>query len=187
MATAPLKSSLSHDAPVRRRVAIVAADSKLGHDLSLRALAAGAESAGFDCDVLTFRKPSESEAVIEELLDSSPLAVAIAIPFQTRATELLALALRLRDRGYLGHISVTGDFADGQYQNVLRDYLAVDSVVRVGAEEAFRELCKNLRDCGTARLLPGLIIRGAPGEIRVGSQRLLRLDNLAAPVTVPRQ
>lgn len=161
----------------RRRVVIVGADTKLGYDLSLRSLAVSVESAGFDCDVLTFRRPSDSERVIEALLQSSPLVVGISIPFQSRATELLALAMRLRDRGYPGHICVTGDFASSRYQNVLRDYLSVDSIVRDEGESAFRELCENLRDCGTARLVPGLIIRGAPGEIRVGSKRLLRLDD----------
>ncbi len=164
-----------------QRVAVVGADAKLGYDLSLRSLAAAVESGGFDCDVLTFRKPSEAERVIDELLESSPLVVGISIPFRARATELVALAMRLRDRGYLGHICLTGEFASAQYQSVLRDYLAVDSIVRDDGGDTFRELCKNLRDCGTARLLPGLIIRGAPGEIRVGSQRLLRLNDIVPP------
>ncbi len=164
-----------------RRVSLIGADAKLGYDLSLRSLAAAVESSGFDCDVLTFRKPSEAETVIDELLESSPLAVAISIPFRARATELVALAMRLRARGYLGHICLTGDFVSTQYQGVLRDYPAVDSIVCDDGGNTFRELCENLRDCGTARLLPGLIIRGAPGEIRIGSKRLLRLDNVVNP------
>lgn len=164
-----------------RRVALVGADAKLGYDLSLRSLAAAVESSGFDCDVLTFRKPSEAEQVIDELLEARPLAVGISIPFRARATELVALAMRLRARGYVGHIALTGEFACAQYQGVLRDYPAVDSIVCDDGGQTFRGLCENLRDCGTARLLPGLIIRGAPGEIRIGSRRLLRLDDVVNP------
>ena len=176
-----LQHLLSHSASRRRRVAIVGAETKLGYDLSLRCLAAGVESGGFDCDVLTFRRPSEAEDVIAELLESRPLVVGISVPFRSRATELLALTMRLRARGYPGHICVTGDFASSQYQTVLRDYLAVDSILRDEGEDTFRGLCENLRDCGTARLLPGLIIRGAPGEIRVGSKRLLQFDEVVRP------
>jgi radical SAM superfamily enzyme YgiQ (UPF0313 family) len=164
---------------VTNTIALVGAEYE--ENLSLRYLAAAVEAAGFPTELVPFNDDAQRGAVIEGILDLDPLLVGISVPFQMRARELLGVATELRARGYRGHVCVGGHFATFEYENVLRDFPAVDSVVRHEGEDTFRELCERIREGQTPGAIPGLVVRGRQGVV-VGAPRVLpRLDDLPWP------
>jgi anaerobic magnesium-protoporphyrin IX monomethyl ester cyclase len=164
---------------VTNTIALVGAEYE--ENLSLRYLAAAVEAAGFPTELVAFNDDAQRGAVIEAVLDLAPRLVGISVPFQMRARELLSVATELRARGYRGHVCVGGHFATFEYENVLRDFPAVDSVVRHEGEDTFRELCVRVRDGRTPDAIPGLVVRSRLGLV-VGAPRVLpRLDDLPWP------
>ncbi len=164
---------------MRPVVALVGAEYE--ENLSLRYLAAALAPAGFQSEIVPFPDGTPPGRVAERVLGVGPLVVGLSIPFQMRARELLAVARELRPLGYRGHVCVGGHFATFEYENLLRDFPAVDSVVRHEGEETFRELCEAVRDGREPGPLPGLVVRGPLGP-RVGPKRPVpRLDDLAWP------
>jgi radical SAM superfamily enzyme YgiQ (UPF0313 family) len=160
-------------------VALVGAEYE--ENLSLRYLAGALAPAGFHTEIVPFDDTRPPAEVAERVLGLGPLVVGISLPFQMRARELLALAAELRSRGYQGHVCVGGHFATFEYENLLRDFPAVDSVVRHEGEETFRELCEAVRDGRAPGPVPGLVVRGPLGPL-VGPKRLVpRLDDLPWP------
>jgi anaerobic magnesium-protoporphyrin IX monomethyl ester cyclase len=113
---------------LRPRAVLVGA--ALEENLSIRSLAAAAREVGIATELVTFNDADERDRVCRETLGHAPFVVGISTPFQARAGELLGLAAALRGRGYAGHITVGGHFPTLEYENVLRDQPAVDSVVR---------------------------------------------------------
>jgi len=160
-------------------VALVGAEYE--ENLSLRYLAAAVEPAGFRAELVPFNDDAQRSEVAERVLALDPLVVGVSLPFQLRARQMLDLATDLRTRGYRGHICVGGHFATFEYANLLRDFPALDSIVRHEGEETFRELCERVRDGQAPGPLPGLVVRGALGPVS-GPERLLpRLDDLPLP------
>jgi anaerobic magnesium-protoporphyrin IX monomethyl ester cyclase len=107
-------------------------------NLSLRYLAGAVERVGFLAELVPFSGSSERAAVIERVLTLDPLVVGISVPFQVRAREMLSVATDLRARGYAGHVCVGGHFATFEYENLLHDFPAIDSIVRHEGEDTFR-------------------------------------------------
>src|SRR5688572_30506089 len=160
-------------------VALVGAEYE--ENLSLRYLAAAVEQAGFRAELVPFNDDARSALVVDRVLALDPLVVGLSLPFQVRARQMLGLATELRARGYPGHICVGGHFATFEYANLLRDFPALDTVVRHEGEEAFRELCERVRDGRAPGPLPGVVVRGAFGP-QAGPERLLpKLDALPLP------
>jgi radical SAM superfamily enzyme YgiQ (UPF0313 family) len=160
-------------------VALVGAEYE--ENLSLRYLAAALEPAGFRAEIVPFGDETSSGAIADRVLALHPLVVGVSLPFQLRARPLLAVATELRTRGYRGHVCVGGHFATFEYANLLRDFPAIDSVVRHEGEDTFRELCVVVREGGTPGPRPGLVVRGPEGPL-VGPARLLpSLDELPFP------
>lgn len=150
-------------------------------NLSLRYLAASLGPAGFRSEIVPVDDAASPAAVAERVLGFAPIVVGISLPFQARARDLLAVANELRSRGYRGHVCVGGHFATFEYENLLRDFPAVDSVVRHEGEETFRELCETIRDGHVPGPVAGVVVRGPLGPL-VGPKRLVpRLDDLPWP------
>jgi anaerobic magnesium-protoporphyrin IX monomethyl ester cyclase len=160
-------------------VALVGAEYE--ENLSLRYLAAALVPAGFHGEIVPFQDGMPPARVAERVLGLGPNVVGISIPFQMRARELLGVAGELRRLGHRGHVCVGGHFATFEYENLLRDFPAVDSVVRHEGEETFRELCEAVRDGREPGPFPGLVVRGPRGTL-AGPPRLVpRLDDLPWP------
>jgi radical SAM superfamily enzyme YgiQ (UPF0313 family) len=160
-------------------VALVGAEFE--ENLSLRYLAATVERAGFRAEIVPFNDDARRPEVAARVLALEPLVVGLSVPFQVRARQLLAVAQDLRAGGYAGHVCIGGHFATFEYANLLRDYPAIDSVVRHEGEDVFRELCESLRDGRPPGPLAGLALRGPSGPV-LGPDRLLPpLDQLAHP------
>jgi radical SAM superfamily enzyme YgiQ (UPF0313 family) len=160
-------------------VALVGAEYE--ENLSLRYLAAAVETAGFRAELVPFHDGARTSQVVDRVLAFQPIVVGLSLPFQVRAREVLAAATELRTRGYGGHICVGGHFATFEYTNLLRDFPALDSVVRHEGEETFPELCWRVHDGKPPGPLPGLVVRGPMGPL-AGPERLLPpLDSLPLP------
>ncbi|MBI3180531.1 MAG: B12-binding domain-containing radical SAM protein [Myxococcales bacterium] len=165
---------------MRPLVALVGAEFE--ENLSLRYLAAALEADGFEAVLVPFNGPDQRRIAADAVIASAPLAVGISMPFQHRAKELLGLAGELRERGYRGHVCAGGHFATFEYEAILRDFPAVDSVARHEGEDTLRELCAVLREGKEVPALPGLVVRFVDG-VSVGPRRALgELDRLPMPV-----
>lgn len=161
-------------------VALIGAE--IEENLSLRYLAAALAAGGFDASVIAFNDAGDAARVVERVCALGPLAVGISVPFQLRAREMLKLATQLRDGGYGGHVTVGGHFATFEYANILRDFGAVDSVVRHEGEAAFREICERISRGVAVDLVPGVVVRGVDG-LTIGRKRELgSLDELRHPI-----
>src|SRR5260221_12319234 len=113
--------------------------------LSLRYLAAAIAEDGEESVLLRFNHPEEADGIVRQAAAADPLVVGLSIPFQLRAREFLDLATALRSAGYRGHVVAGGHFATFEYEHILRDFPAVDSIVRHEGENTLRELCLRLR------------------------------------------
>jgi len=160
---------------------VVLIGAEYEENLALRYLAASAEAAGFGAEIVPFNTADYLETATERTLAADPLVVGISVPFQLRARELLSLATALRDRGYEGHVCVGGHFATFEYANILRDFPAIDSVVRHEGEGPFTWICERVRDDLPVTAHSGVVVRGETG-IDVGpAHQLPPLDELPFP------
>jgi radical SAM superfamily enzyme YgiQ (UPF0313 family) len=165
---------------VNRPVLLVGAEFE--ENLSLRYLSAAVTAAGFSCERIAFNDPGDVDAVVTRVEANNPLVIGLSMPFQMRAKEFLDLATRLRSRGVRAHITIGGHFATFEYANLLRDYPAIDSVVRHEGEETLVELCLRLRDGGTPEGIGGLVWRHPSAGVQAyGKRALPALDDLPMP------
>ncbi len=161
---------------------VVLIGSEFEENLSLRYLAAAVQRDGFEAHMLPFNEAGAAPSTIASALALEPLVIGISVPFQMRAPEFLALAQSIRSGGFTGHIVIGGHFATFEYLNILRDYPAIDSVVRHEGELTLRELCVRLRDDVPLRGLGGAVLRDSDGTISDGGKRQLPpLDELPFP------
>ncbi|HEX6790549.1 MAG TPA: radical SAM protein [Candidatus Krumholzibacteria bacterium] len=160
-------------------IALVGAEFE--ENLSLRYLASSVQNAGFAAEIVPFNHFSALERVVDATLAVAPLVVGISVPFQLRARELLSLAGELRRRGFDGHITIGGHFATFEFENILRDYPAIDSVVRHEGEEPFRWICEQVRDGRAVTARPGVVVRRGDGVDVGPAHPLPALDTLPFP------
>lgn len=160
---------------------VVLIGAEYEENLSLRYLAATVQAAGFQATILPFNHAGDAASVVESALAAAPLVIGISIPFQVRAPEFLDLASRLRSAGSTAHVCVGGHFATFEYETILREHPAIDSVVRHEGEEPFLELCRRLRDGLGVPAFPGIVIRGETGVVVGPPHRLPPLDELPFP------
>ena len=160
-------------------IALVGAEFE--ENLSLRYLASAVQQVGFTAEIIPFNTSGALERVVDATLATKPLVVGISVPFQLRARELLGLSGALRRRGYEGHICIGGHFATFEYENILRDFPGIDSVVRHEGEEPFRWICEQVRDGSPVTARPGVVVHNGD-TIEVGpAHPLPLLDSLPFP------
>ncbi|MCC6927971.1 MAG: B12-binding domain-containing radical SAM protein [Gemmatimonadaceae bacterium] len=158
-------------------------------NLSLRYLAAAVAADGLRSEICPVNEPGDVERVVREVVALRPLLVGISVPFQMNAPHALALATRLREAGCTAHITVGGHFATFEYGHIMRDYPAIDSVVRHEGEETLRELCRRLQTGAPLAPLEGAVIRStgdstgdtSDGIVDGGKRRIPALDTLPFP------
>jgi anaerobic magnesium-protoporphyrin IX monomethyl ester cyclase len=141
-------------------------------NLSLRYLASSLERAGLRAEIFPFNAGADLPALVEALDDDPPPAViALSLSFQWRAADVLALALRLRQRGFQGHVTTGGHFASFAWREVMRDFPEVDTICRFEAEDTLRELCAEVIGGGDWRAVPGLAVRDDQGIPELTARR----------------
>lgn len=96
------------------------------------ALALWLRREGRDCAVVRFAREHEFDAALQRLLrrEAPPALVVLGIDTPSRAPDLLAIAVALREHGYRGHITATGTFASHAGARLLREAPELDSVMR---------------------------------------------------------
>ncbi len=160
---------------------IVLVGSELEENLSLRYLAAMVEEHGFRAELVVWYDGSNTESVAKRIAELSPLVVGLSVPFQQHAVPILELSYALRSAGCGAHVCIGGHFATFEYENVLRDYAAIDSVIRHEGEIPFATLCERLRDGEDIAEIPGLATRAGERIVTGEKQPLPPLDTLPFP------
>ncbi len=150
-------------------------------NLSLRYLVSAARAAGVAAEIVRFDGPEDLATACAATLAVDPLVVGVSIPFQARAAESLALVARLRAAGYSGHVTIGGHFPTFEYESLLRDHPAVDSVVRHEGEQTLCELCRRLVRGEPPAGVRGLVTRNGTGLSVAAPRPLPALDSLAFP------
>jgi radical SAM superfamily enzyme YgiQ (UPF0313 family) len=113
-------------------------------NLSTRYLAAVLRQHGYAVEIAPFSTAEEMDAVVRRAQITQPRLVGLSIIFQYRAPEFLALAEQLRQVLPDAHITTGGHFATFTAPELLRDYPALDSVVRGEGEMTLLELMRQL-------------------------------------------
>jgi len=164
---------------VSQTIALIGSEHE--ENLSLRYLAAAVAADGIGAGIFPVNEPDDVERVVREVVASAPFLVGISVPFQMNAPQALAIATRLREEGCAAHITVGGHFATFEYDNLLRDFPAIDSVVRHEGETTLRELCRRLQVGEAIAPLEGAVVRTAQGTVDGGKRRIPPLDELPFP------
>ncbi|WP_423226807.1 B12-binding domain-containing radical SAM protein [Candidatus Amarolinea aalborgensis] len=151
-------------------------------NLSTRYLAAVLRQHGFSVAIAPFSTAQETGAVVRQAQHTRPRLIGLSIIFQYRAPEFLALAARLRDALPTAHITTGGHFPTFVAPELLRDYPALDSVVRGEGELTLLELVQSLDTPAAWGAIRGLTFR-RDGQICVNPSRPLiaDLDSLPFP------
>ncbi|MBI5032070.1 MAG: B12-binding domain-containing radical SAM protein [Chloroflexi bacterium] len=151
-------------------------------NLSTRYLAAVLRQHGFAVELSPFSAVDETDAVVEHAKRVQPRVVGLSIIFQYRAPEFLALAERIKQILPHTHITTGGHFASFTASELLRDYAALDSVVRGEGEYTLLELVQQLDTPITWDSILGLSFRD-DGQILNNRPRALisNLDLLPFP------
>src|SRR5262245_9996216 len=155
---------------------VVLIGAEFEENLSLRYLASAVAQDGFQPVLIPFNQPEQTAAIAGHIENLDPLVVGISIPFQLRAREFLNLAEQVRARGVRAHITAGGHFATFEYDNILKDYPAIDSIVRHEGEATLRELCGALRDGRDVAGIAGTLVRAPNNVVNGGTRKLTPLD-----------
>jgi len=151
-------------------------------NLATRYLAAVLRRHGYRVELAAFSTAGELGAVLQRAGELQPRLVGLSVIFQYRAPEFMALAAELRRALPQAHITAGGHFPTFAAAELLRDCLALDSVVRGEGELTLLELAGALDTPGNWPGILGLSYR-AGGSIRENAPRPLiaDLDSLPFP------
>ncbi len=151
-------------------------------NLSTRYLAAVLRQHGYSVELAPFSTADEMDAVVQRAQLTRPRLVGLSIIFQYRAPEFLELAAELRRVLPEAHITTGGHFATFAAADLLRDYPALDSVVRGEGEFTLLELMQQLDSPETWHTIHGLSFR-RDGQVMENPPRPLiaDLDSLPFP------
>jgi radical SAM superfamily enzyme YgiQ (UPF0313 family) len=143
---------------------------EIEENLSLRYLASSLARAGYRSEILPFTGERDFAAVMDAIVTAAepPLLIGISLAFQWKATDTLALAMAIRERGYAGHVTVGGHFATFACAELLRDFSELDSVVRQEGEHTLVALVQAIETGAPLGAIAGLAFRtgGHPdGEV----------------------
>ncbi|HEY7699695.1 MAG TPA: radical SAM protein, partial [Vicinamibacteria bacterium] len=161
------------------RVALVGAE--LEENLSIRYLRSALEAAGHEAVQFAFNLPEELDATAERVVSSGAAVAGISIVFTRRAREFADLAVRLRERGFRGHLTAGGHFAAFNAENLLRDVPAFDSIAVGEGEAILYQLVEHTHQLASVE---GLVWRDEHGEVHRNptAPKPADLDTLPWPV-----
>jgi len=154
------------------RLFLIGADHE--ENLGLCMIAAAAEGAGHQVEVLAFNDISWLDRVVSEVLSEQPEVVGLSIQFQHRTHAFLGLARLLRHRGYRGHITCGGQLPTAAWREILSDGWGLSSVVLFEGERTIVELLAALSEGRALTEVPGLALPSTDGAapLRTAARRL---------------
>ena len=159
-------------------------------NLATRYLAAVLRQHGYTVELAPFSRADEMDAVVQRARAIQPRLIGLSIVFQYRAPEFLALAEQLKQFLPKTHITVGGHFPTFTASELLRDYPALDSIVRGEGEATLLELVQRLDAPETWDTILGLAFRRDQRVIENPPRPLIAdLDTLPLPSrdTYPQQ
>lgn len=161
---------MSPTPPASPTIALVGPEVE--ENLSLRYLASAVERDGWRAEIFPFNCPCDLPLLVD-LLTAEPLpdVIALSLSFQWRASDVLALAVALRERGYAGHITAGGHFGSFEWSKVLTDFPELDSLCRFEADETLPALCGALRLGEPLESVSGLVVRDPNGTPHLTAAR----------------
>ncbi|MBN1610083.1 MAG: B12-binding domain-containing radical SAM protein [Polyangiaceae bacterium] len=145
------------------RVLLVGSDCE--ENLGLAMVAAALVRARHRVEVVAFNEASELEAVAEQVTRRRPELIGLGIQFQHRAIEFLALARRLRELGFRGHLTCGGQYPTMAYRELIAHEPCLDSVVLHEGEATMVELARALTGREALATVSGLALRGPDGTL----------------------
>jgi anaerobic magnesium-protoporphyrin IX monomethyl ester cyclase len=135
-------------------VQLVGADFE--ENLGMGMIAATAQAAGHRVEVLAFNQREQVESLARKIADDAADLVGIAMQFQHRASDFLALARRVRQLGFRGHLTAGGHHATAAYHEVLADGHGLDSIIMHEGEQTIVDLLAALRHESSLHDIKGL-------------------------------
>jgi radical SAM superfamily enzyme YgiQ (UPF0313 family) len=151
-------------------------------NLSTRYLAAVLRQHGYSVRLAAFSKADEMDAVVQVAQATAPRLIGLSVIFQYRAPEFLRLAGELRRCLPNSHITMGGHFPSFAASELLRDFDALDSVVRGEGELTLVELMDSLDHRRLWAHIRGLSFRGSDGLMENPPRPLVKdLDSLPFP------
>lgn len=165
-------------------VALIGPDQQ--ENLALEYLAAAVAGAGHRPAIVGFGGRDDVVRTAERVVSMGADAAGISIAFQSAVQPSLDLAAELRGAGFAGHLTCGGHVPTFEYEAILREVPAIDSVVRHDGEGALVELLGRVADGADPSGVAGVAWRG-PAGIRVEPVRppAADLDLLAPPMRPP--
>jgi anaerobic magnesium-protoporphyrin IX monomethyl ester cyclase len=156
---------------------------EIEENLSLRYLASALAQAGYESGIIPYIGEHEFEATLSAIVDvpEAPMIVGLSLAFQWKATDTLALAVALRERGYRGHITAGGHFATFACAELLRDFHELDSIVRQEGEHTLVSLASAVQGGRPLGDIPGLAFRADSRVVHTGLPALPDLAALPFP------
>jgi anaerobic magnesium-protoporphyrin IX monomethyl ester cyclase len=143
---------------------VVLVGAELEENLGLRYMASALEQRGHRAEIVPFNSELDIPRVVEQAIAVTPQIVGLSMVFTTRAREFCRLAHALRGKGYRGHLIAGGHFASFNYDRLLHDFPAFDSVGLGEGEELICALADHLDDVSQ---IPGLCYRQQDGSVVV--------------------
>ena len=119
---------------------------------------------------------------VKEIAKRQFKVLGISVPYQQWALVPLKMANMLRSRGLKAHITVGGFFPSFAYENLLKQFPSIDSVVRGEGEETFLDLVTALVQEDDWRQVKGIAYREGDEIVCNPTRPLIRdLDSLPFP------
>lgn len=150
-------------------VVLVGADFE--ENLALCMLSAAAAGAGHEAEVVAFDDDTQIERIAERLARSAPDVVGLSIQFQHRSSEFLRLGVRLRAKGYRGHLTCGGQFPTMAWREVLAGRTPFDSVALDDGERTLVDLLRALERGLPLDDVAGLAVPAPLGPRRTAPRR----------------
>jgi anaerobic magnesium-protoporphyrin IX monomethyl ester cyclase len=134
---------------------------EIEENLSLRSLAAALARAQVPSRIVRFDDASQLPGLVTQLsaTDDPPFLIGLSLAFQWRASDMLGLAVALKEAGSRAHLTAGGHFATFTWRELLTDFPELDSLCRQEADETLVELACAVRDGRDWSHLPGLARR----------------------------
>jgi radical SAM superfamily enzyme YgiQ (UPF0313 family) len=113
-------------------------------NLSVRYPAAALVKAGHAIKIVPFSVPADAPRVLKQIKELRPDMIAVSMAFQSKAPAFFELIKKIREAGYVGHITVGGHFPTFEYRKIMEMRQGINSVVRYEGEQALVELAEHL-------------------------------------------
>lgn len=142
-----------------KRIGVLLIGAEIEENLAIRYLGACLAVRGHAAAIVHCCSSQDFANVLTEIRRKHPEIIAISMAFQSQAAMHLDLAAEIRRQGFTGHLIVGGHFPTFEYQTILEQHPAVDSVGRFDGEETIVALADVIASGGDLTAVPNLVYR----------------------------